>query len=699
MSAQKSGIAKAPQQSFLDTLTNAANVPVSNSGSGLAGVQPRSGGNSNQGDVKQPQSTKDGAVQSNAQGTIADQVQSTAKNVQAAQAALPQIQDKPAIAASDKKPDVRTVDKSSAKKLAFTGEVTVPFVLQSSTVQPEVGKAVLVPVSTSIQDSSAVAGNQALQAASGQAIDAASTPAIGAVTSRIAVASNTPLVGTANIQPVETTNSTPVEAPNTKPVETPSTKLVDATSMQPVATPILKPVATLNAQPIEVSNAQPSVSPNAKPVEQRFTLPINTPNTKSLDSTNTQPVDIPSSKPVDTTSTQSADVTNIQPANAENAQVANVAGAQISGPQAVSIIPAFAMPTISQDSQAGQGSDAGQTVATVNAVRTVAAQVAASAFAQDRTSSADGTGNGEVRQPASAAQPAAISVVNGASLIPEKLVAQQLASSPVPAASGNKNQPAPKTVQPSGSTFAQAASTSSDGADKTQKSDDSRSAQTAAHSTPLDSLQVLAAQAGNAQAVSADGKAGNASQLQPVAIATQTELRSSAGVHATSIAAETTAYSGPRTDALSADQAKGSDIAGMSGISAARLIQSIGSTEMRVGMNSAEFGEVSIRTSVAQQQMQTQISVNHGELGSALATHIPNLQAKLGSDYGLHATIEVNQGGASFSSDGDQSRQQHQSSARRAVAMVDGPAAAQTDAVSLPGQMFASSSARLDIQA
>ena len=84
-----------------------------------------------------------------------------------------------------------------------------------------------------------------------------------------------------------------------------------------------------------------------------------------------------------------------------------------------------------------------------------------------------------------------------------------------------------------------------------------------------------------------------------------------------------------------------------------------------MGMHSSEFGDISIRTSVTQQQMQTQISVDHDELGNALSAHIPNMQMKLGSEYGLHATIEVNQNGTSFSSDGDRSQQpQHETTVR-----------------------------------
>jgi hypothetical protein len=86
-----------------------------------------------------------------------------------------------------------------------------------------------------------------------------------------------------------------------------------------------------------------------------------------------------------------------------------------------------------------------------------------------------------------------------------------------------------------------------------------------------------------------------------------------------------------------------------SGINAAKLLQNISGTEMRVGMNSAEFGNISIRAAVSQQQMMAQISLDHSDLSQAIAAHIATAQFKLGSEYGLHASIEVNQQGTSFS--------------------------------------------------
>jgi hypothetical protein len=143
----------------------------------------------------------------------------------------------------------------------------------------------------------------------------------------------------------------------------------------------------------------------------------------------------------------------------------------------------------------------------------------------------------------------------------------------------------------------------------------------------------------------------------------------------------------------------GGDSAGMSGISTAQVIQNMSESVMRVGMHSSEFGDISIRTSVSQQEMQAQISVDHNELGSALAAHIPSVQAKLGSDYGLHANIQVNQGGATFSDARDGASQQQRNSAAHRVEVTEVPTAIQEDTVAARSLMVASGDYRLDIRA
>jgi hypothetical protein len=97
-----------------------------------------------------------------------------------------------------------------------------------------------------------------------------------------------------------------------------------------------------------------------------------------------------------------------------------------------------------------------------------------------------------------------------------------------------------------------------------------------------------------------------------------------------------------------------------SGINAAKLIQTMGETEMRVGMHSSEFGDISIRTSISQQQMLAQISLDHSDLSQAISAHVSTVQAKLGAEFGLQASIVVNNHGASLSGGSGNSSQSEQ---------------------------------------
>ncbi len=103
---------------------------------------------------------------------------------------------------------------------------------------------------------------------------------------------------------------------------------------------------------------------------------------------------------------------------------------------------------------------------------------------------------------------------------------------------------------------------------------------------------------------------------------------------------------------------------GMPGVSSAQLVQSAGRSEMRVGMQSAEFGSISISTSLNHQALSAQISVDHAELGRVLAVHLPAIEQKLGSAYGLQAQVEIRDGGRSAST-ADYSGQPQQGSGGR----------------------------------
>lgn len=109
---------------------------------------------------------------------------------------------------------------------------------------------------------------------------------------------------------------------------------------------------------------------------------------------------------------------------------------------------------------------------------------------------------------------------------------------------------------------------------------------------------------------------------------------------------------------------EGLETAGSSGVNAAKLIQTLSETQMHVGMRSAEFGDISIRTAISQQQMVAQITVDHGDLGRAIAQHLPAAQTKLGDDLGLRAAIEVTQTGTGFSNERGNAQQDQRSFAR-----------------------------------
>jgi hypothetical protein len=139
-----------------------------------------------------------------------------------------------------------------------------------------------------------------------------------------------------------------------------------------------------------------------------------------------------------------------------------------------------------------------------------------------------------------------------------------------------------------------------------------------------------------------------------------------------------------------------------SGINTANVIQKMSESEMRVGMHSAEFGEISIRTTVSQQQMLTEISVDHGDLGRAISAHIPTLEAKLGGELGLRALVQVSQSGMSFSGERNSSPQREQRSFAQPAAIEGVASSPETDTVLPRAAMVAGNqyrSDRLDIRA
>jgi hypothetical protein len=77
-------------------------------------------------------------------------------------------------------------------------------------------------------------------------------------------------------------------------------------------------------------------------------------------------------------------------------------------------------------------------------------------------------------------------------------------------------------------------------------------------------------------------------------------------------------------------------------INTAKLISTMGQSEMRVGMRSEEFGNISISTTASKDAITAQISLDHGELAKIISTQLPEMQARLGSSQTVNVRIDMN---------------------------------------------------------
>jgi hypothetical protein len=209
-------------------------------------------------------------------------------------------------------------------------------------------------------------------------------------------------------------------------------------------------------------------------------------------------------------------------------------------------------------------------------------------------------------------------------------------------------------------------------------------------------VQRTQADASQPTPVSSKGTDGNAPQItaQIQTMATHGAIHDAAASH--------TRADGAADAVRSSDQPVATEAAGSvatAGINTANLIQKMSETEMRVGMHSADFGEVSIRTSVSQQQMLAQISVDHGDLGKAISAHIPAMEAKIGGDSGLRALVEVNQSGMSFSGERGFSSQREQKAFAQTMQNQDAATSTEADQPALQMAAVAGDGYRLDIRA
>jgi hypothetical protein len=92
----------------------------------------------------------------------------------------------------------------------------------------------------------------------------------------------------------------------------------------------------------------------------------------------------------------------------------------------------------------------------------------------------------------------------------------------------------------------------------------------------------------------------------------------------------------------------------------ARLLESLGQSELRVGMKMGDLGNVEIRTQLHHDQLRAEISVERGDLGRSLAAEMPAVQQKLRDHDIPLASIVVNHQAAAGSGSFERGSQQQQ---------------------------------------
>jgi hypothetical protein len=225
-------------------------------------------------------------------------------------------------------------------------------------------------------------------------------------------------------------------------------------------------------------------------------------------------------------------------------------------------------------------------------------------------------------------------------------IADQLAASPLSAGQFGVNQIGVSSLKPAAATKRQAVDSNDEKDSGTERTGLKKSAEPETEKGLKSSSQ-------DATASGDQGQGGNDSQAQ---VAVSVPVNFTVHPAAVIVAAQNAAHVATNHTSSSADAAgigvKTADNAAMNTstalpqtlpvINTAKLIQSMGQSEMRVGMRSNEFGNISISTSTTHDQVSAQISLEHGELAKTLAAQLPEMQARLGGNHPMDVRIDMN---------------------------------------------------------
>ncbi len=112
------------------------------------------------------------------------------------------------------------------------------------------------------------------------------------------------------------------------------------------------------------------------------------------------------------------------------------------------------------------------------------------------------------------------------------------------------------------------------------------------------------------------------------------------------------------TQSMPASVADDTSLPAHSLVNTAKLVAGLAQAEFRVGMQSREFGQIDIRTSVARHEFTAQISVEHSEVAKVMASDLPGLYNRLAEQQVPVANIQIQHQGFSTSAGFDREAQQ-----------------------------------------
>ncbi len=260
--------------------------------------------------------------------------------------------------------------------------------------------------------------------------------------------------------------------------------------------------------------------------------------------------------------------------------------------------------------------------------------------------------------------------------------------------------PQSSTLQPSGtpakpeprSNAASSESTSVESAKNSQPSGEGKSGQTGKHESNITAPQGLTSDANASAPPTTLQSFANVLAAQPSAA--DLAKAASGAVNNTSQAQNVPTPSSDKSSESAPTDPQPPEAKPLSVVQAARLIEHAGQSELYVGFRAGDFGNVDIRTSLVHNQIRAEISVEHSELHSVMASELTHLEEKLVTHQVTAANIALNNQSGGGSAD---SRHAYRQAAPAPQTSTSRPADSETISANISIADPQAGSAQLDI--